>query len=633
MTARTITMNHDEPTDIHLDDLELPSDLHGLDHDQLTALAGEIRERLIATVAKTGGHLSPNLGVVELTIALHRSFDSPTDRIVWDVGHQAYVHKMLTGRAGTLDRLRQTDGVSGYPSRAESIHDLVENSHASTSISYALGLATARRAGDDSYVVAVIGDGALTGGMAYEALNHLAQVKPDRVIVVINDNGRSYAPTVGGLARHLAGLRVNRRYEETKKLIGRVLRRIPVVGDTADEGARRAKESLKQIVQPSTFFDVLGLKYTGPIDGHDIEVLDATFARAREIDGPVIIHVVTEKGHGYAPAIEDEIDKLHGVGPFDIATGKSHSEATTYTDVFGAALADVAARHPEVVAVTAAMTSSTGLSAMSRTWPERVIDVGLSEQHAVTLAAGMAMGGLRPVVAIYSTFLQRALDQVLLDVALHDLPVIFVVDRAGITGPDGASHHGIFDLTYLRMVPHLAIAAPASPEELCCLLETALSMDHPVAIRFPKATAGETPRGPHSPLPLGEWEELREGNEVALVAVGRMVDEAAKAATMLEEHGVDAGVINARWVKPLDPRIVKWAEHYQQVVTIEDNVVTGGFGSAVLERLAPEGLAGKVRILGIADDFQPHGSAATLLERNGLSAEAICETVLDLQKG
>lgn len=611
-----------------LDQLELPDDLRDLDHDELTEVAREVRERLIEAVAENGGHLSPNLGVVELTVALHRVFHSGKDRIIWDVGHQAYAHKILTGRAAEFDRLRQADGLSGYPSRGESIHDVMENSHASTSISYALGMARARLEDDDSFIIAVIGDGALTGGMAYEALNHLAQEKPARVIVIINDNGRSYAPTVGGLARHLAGLRVNSRYEGTKKAIGRALREIPLVGDTADEAARRMKEGVKQLLQPSTFFDVLGLKYAGPIDGHDFEELETTLERAKHIDEPVVIHVMTEKGHGYQPALDDEHDRLHAVRPFDVSTGEQEQSTPSYTHVFGNALAEIAAHRRDIFAITAAMEAPTGLGIMSRFLPDRVIDVGLCEQHAVTLAAGLAMGGARPVVAIYSTFLQRAIDQVMLDVALHELPVIFALDRAGITGPDGASHHGIFDLTYLRMIPGMRIAAPANEHELGRLLETALEQEHPMAIRFPKASAEVVPEGPFEPLEVGVWEEVREGDRVALVAVGRMVDAAAKAAALLEEKDVSTSVVNARWVKPLDTALPDLARRHEMLVTIEDNVVTGGFGAGVLEELAGHGLAGKVRVLGVRDSFQPHGAADTILSRNGLDAESIAESVL-----
>jgi len=616
-----------QPVSKLLEQLQLPDDLPELTHAELSQLAEEIRTAMITTVAKTGGHLSSNLGVVELAISLHRAFHSGPDRIIWDVGHQAYAHKLVTGRAGIFDRLRQTDGISGYPSRAESIHDLVENSHASTSISYALGMAKARLEGDESYVVAVIGDGALTGGMAYEALNHLAQEKPARVVIIINDNGRSYAPTVGGLARHLAALRVDRRYEGTKKALGRALRDIPIIGDAADEAARRVKESVKQLVQPSTFFDVLGLKYTGPIDGHNFEELEATFERAKRIDEPVIIHVLTEKGHGYQPALDDERERLHAVGPFDVPTGKQHSKPTSYTKAFGSALAEIAARRPDVFAITAAMESPTGLDAMARSCPDRVIDVGLSEQHAVTLAAGLAMGGARPVVAIYSTFLQRAFDQIMLDVAMHRLPVVFVLDRAGVTGPDGASHHGVFDLSYLRMIPGMRIAAPADEVELARLLETALTQDRPIAIRFPKMASDGIPAGPFAPLEVGRWEEIRSGRTVALVGVGRMVDTVAKTASLLEERGISTGVVNARWIKPLDPDLPEIAARYDLVVTVEDNVISGGFGAAVMETLAKEGLAGKVRVLGVSDDFQPFGDASTILARNGLDETSIADTV------
>ncbi|MCP3973014.1 MAG: 1-deoxy-D-xylulose-5-phosphate synthase, partial [bacterium] len=406
-----------------LDGLELPGDLVNLGSAELEELATAIRSYLVAILSETGGHLSPNLGVVELTLAMHRSFDSPHDSFVWDVGHQSYVHKILTGRADRFSELRRDGGLSGYPSRQESEHDLVENSHASTSLSYGLGLALGKTEG---HTIAVIGDGALTGGMAYEALNHIAQVSPERLIVVLNDNGRSYAPTVGGLAKHLSRLRLDPHYESTKKKLGSLLSHLPLVGEQADETARRIKEAVKQVVSPSTFFDVLELKYAGPVDGHDTKLLEETFARAKEIKEPVVIHVVTEKGRGYEPAIADERDKLHGVGGFDISTGEPTLRQLQYTHVFEAALAVAADNRPELVAVTAAMESSTGLGAMAAKHPERVFDVGISEQHAVTFASGLAMGGLRPVVCIYSSFLQRAFDQVMLDVALHDQPVTFV---------------------------------------------------------------------------------------------------------------------------------------------------------------------------------------------------------------
>lgn len=603
-----------------------PSELRDLDHDQLTALCGDIRAFLVERISQTGGHLSSNLGVVELTLAIHTSFDSPRDKIVFDVGHQAYVHKILTGRADSFEQLRQTDGLSGYPSREESPHDLVENSHASTSLSYALGLAIAN---PDSWVIAVIGDGALTGGMAYEAFNHISHVKPPNLIVVINDNGRSYAPTVGGLTRFLGKVRTDPRYEGTKKALGAVLREVPVFGDDLDERAFRLKESLKQIVHPSTYFDVLGLKYTGEVDGHDLEALAEVFARAKDLGETVVVHAVTMKGKGYQPALEDEKDMMHGVGKFDVDTGLPLAKQVRYTNVFGDALADAATRHSDLVAITAAMESSTGLSALATRSPERVFDVGISEQHAVTLAAGLAMGGLHPVVAIYSTFLQRAFDQIMMDVALHQLPVVFAIDRAGVTGPDGSSHHGVFDLSYLRMIPHMAIASPADATELCGMLETALTVDQPVAIRFPRASVAAMPDLPVDAYPLGEWEVVANGGtDVLLLATGRLVQEAEKAFSRLAEQGVSTTVVNARWVKPMDPRLEEWATAHDRIITIEDNVITGGFGAGVAEFLANAGIDRPLTMLGIDDEFLPFGDPTTILAEQGLDADGIVKAVL-----
>jgi 1-deoxy-D-xylulose-5-phosphate synthase len=604
-----------------------PADLRALSPQQLEQLAEEIRGFLVEQISATGGHLSPNLGVVELTLAVHRVFDSPRDAIVWDTGHQAYVHKLVTGRARGFARLRQGGGMSGYPSRRESEHDLVENSHASTSLSYALGLAEARlRKGVDGHVVAVIGDGALTGGMAYEALNQISHLQPPNLLVLLNDNGRSYAPTVGGLAQHLAALQVDPRYERLKVAVSHALRELPKVGSAADQVAYRLKESLKQLVQPTTIFDSLGLKYAGPVDGHDIEALEAILTRAKRLGDPAVVHVVTEKGHGYGPAIDDEIDKLHGVSAFDPLTGRPHQTELTYTDVFGEALFSAAAHRPEVCAITAAMASSTGLLDFSREFPDRFFDVGICEQHAVTFAAGLAMSGMRPVVCIYSTFMQRAFDQTIHDVAMHNLPVVFVLDRAGVTGPDGASHHGVFDLSYLRLIPNLAVAAPADATELCALLETALAMDGPMVIRYPKGTVPATPELPAEPLPVGRWEELRRGDEIAFLAVGRMVQVAIEAAERLASEGISAGVVNARWLKPIDPRLASdWAQRYPLLVTVEDNVRIGGFGAAVLEALAPQGLAGKVRGIALPDAFLPHGKQSEILAQHGLDAAGLVE--------
>lgn len=610
-----------------LDSISQPSDIQNLTADQLDELCEEIRAFILEKVSKTGGHLSPNLGVVELTIALHRVFDSPQDRLIWDVGHQAYVHKLLTGRADRFDTLRHTGGLSGYPSPEESEHDFVENSHASTSLSYALGHALA---GYEGWTVAIIGDGALTGGMAYEALNHIAVTRPERLIIVLNDNGRSYAPTVGGLAAlaNLAHYRIDPRYEKAKRTISKMLRGLPLVGETADEMAGRVKDAIKQILEPSTVFDALNLKYSGRIDGHNIALLEQTLEAAKTLGEPVVVHVVTEKGNGYQPAIEDEEEKLHGVGSFDIETGRALKAELKLSDVAGRALADAAARRPEMMGVSAAMISTAGLKQMAEQFPDRVFDTGIAEQHAVTLAAGMAMAGKKPVVAVYSAFLQRAFDQVIADVALHDLAVTFLIDRAGVTGPDGPSHHGVFDISYLRMIPNLVVGAPADATELCAMIETAADHDGPIAIRYPKSGAVSVPSIPVEPLTIGEAERLSEGDEVLLIAVGRMVEIAEKAAVDLGEKGVSAGVVNARWVKPLDPRIVEWAAPAGHIVTLEDGVIAGGFGAAVMEMLSDAGVTKAITCIGVPDHFLPFGAASDVLESVGMDTDSVVERIL-----
>jgi 1-deoxy-D-xylulose-5-phosphate synthase len=612
-----------------LESISSPADVRELTAEELAALSEEIRAFILDKVSRSGGHLSPNLGVVELTLALHRVFDSPTDRFIWDVGHQAYVHKLLTGRMEGFDHLRVTGGLSGYPSREESEHDFVENSHASTSLSYALGHALA---GYPGYTVAIIGDGALTGGMAYEALNHIAVTRPKRLIIVLNDNGRSYAPTVGGLAAlaNLAQYRFDPRYEKTKNILGRMLRGLPLVGETADELAGRLKDAVKQVLEPFTVFDALDLKYTGQIDGHDIELLEDTFRTAKRYDRPVVVHVVTEKGNGYKPAIEDELEKLHGVGSFDLETGRALKTELRLTDVAGNALAEAAASRPDLVGISAAMVTTAGLMQMWQRFPDRVFDTGIAEQHAVTLAAGMALAGKRPVVAVYSSFLQRAFDQIVTDVALHDLPVTFLIDRAGITGPDGPSHHGVFDLSYLRMIPNMVVGAPADATELCAMIETAVDHDGPIAIRYPKGAAVSVPSVPTTPIEVGEAQLLSEGSDVLLVAVGRMAEVAEKAAADIRARGFSAGVVNARWVKPLDPRILEWAAPARHVVTLEDNVVTGGFGAGVLEAFAEAGLVKDVTCMGIPDHFLPFGSPADVAQFAGLDAESVAARVLAL---
>jgi len=613
-----------------LEEIRGPADLRGLGPADLDRLCAEIREFLIRAVSRTGGHLGPNLGVVELTIALHRLFDSPRDALVFDTGHQAYVHKMLTGRHGDFAGLRQRGGLSGYPCRAESEHDLIENSHASTGLSYALALAMARRiTGDPGKVVCVIGDGALTGGMAYEALNNIGQLKPE-MLIILNDNGRSYAPTVGGIAENLAQLRLSPRYEAAKDRTGRTLRAIPGLGEQTYEAARRVKESLKQLVADSSIFETLGLKYGGPIDGHDIAALERALGDAAAYRGPVVVHVVTDKGHGYGPAVSDEIDKFHGVSTFNPSDGAFAAKAASWTDLFGEALLEAGERDHRIVAITAAMASSTGLLPFAARFPDRCFDVGIAEQHAVTFAAGLAMRGLRPVVCIYSTFLQRAFDQVTCDVALHGLPVLFVLDRAGITGDDGASHHGMLDLAYLRCVPGMTMAAPSTPDEMRRLLATGLAHDGPFAMRFPRGAAPSPATARLEALPIGRMSIRRAGKDVALLAVGKMVGAAEEAAGLLAKQGIECSVADCRFIKPLDPDIVAMASAHRALVTIEDGVRNGGFGTAVQELLGEAGVTVPIRRLGIPDRFIEHGSQALLLHELGLDAQGISESVLSL---
>ena len=606
-----------------LEEIAGPQDLRDLGYQDLERLCAEIREFLVAAVSRTGGHLGPNLGVVELSVAMHRIFDSPRDRIVFDTGHQAYVHKMLTGRRERFDTLRQLGGLSGYPSRAESEHDLVENSHASTGLSYALAIATARKLrGEPGKTVCVIGDGALTGGMAYEALNNIGHHKPE-LIIILNDNGRSYAPTVGGLAENLGQLRLSPKYEAAKDAAGNVLRGLPVVGDSAYDTARRMKNSLKQLVAPHSIFETLGLKYGGPIDGHDIRDLERALRDAARYRGPVVVHVVTDKGHGYGPAVEDSVDKFHGVSTFDPQNGTFKAKTTSWTDLFGEALIEAAEKDERIVAITAAMASSTGLLEFARRFPERFFDVGIAEQHAVTFATGLALSGLRPVVCIYSTFLQRAFDQVACDASLHEAPVMFVLDRSGLTGDDGPTHHGMLDLAYLRVIPGMTVSAPSDPDEMRRLLATGLRHDGPFTLRYPRGAAPASQGAAMEPVEIGRIRVVREGADVALVAVGKMLAPTLQAADRLAGEGVRATVVDARFVKPIDPALAPLAARHRAVVTVEDGTVRGGFGSGVLELLAAEGVHVPVRIMGLPDHFIEHGPPATLLSGFGLDPDGI----------
>jgi 1-deoxy-D-xylulose-5-phosphate synthase len=616
-----------------LESIRQPSDLRHLSGDQLPKLAAEIRDFLVRAVSARGGHLGPNLGVVELTIALHRAFDSPTDRIVWDTGHQAYVHKLLTGRQADFANLRTFGGLSGYPSRSESPHDVIENSHASTALGYALGLAEARRAGSgEGRVVAVVGDGSLTGGVALEALNLIGHRKPD-MLVILNDNGRSYAPTVGGLAGHLAPLRLHPGYETLKKGVEETLGRVPLVGDGMVEAAKRVKEGAKALIAPRVVFEDLGWQYAGPVDGHDLAALEKAIDHARRVPGPVLLHVITQKGRGYPPAEQHEEDKLHSPsGAFDPQTGRplpSSGDEVQFTQVFGQALLEEARRHPELVAISAAMLGPTKLTVMAGEFPDRVYDVGIAEQVGVTMAAGMALQGLRPVCAIYSTFLQRAFDQVMMDVALHRLPVIFVIDRSGITGPDGSSHHGVYDVSYLRQIPNMVIASPRDGTELRRALATAIAHTAgPFAIRFPRATTPKlTVTGPVRRMKPGAWDVRARGKDVLLLGLGHLSVACEEATRLLKQHGIGVTLVDPRWAKPLDPRLGPVAAAHRLVVTVEDNVLAGGFGSAVAEVLADEEVRTPLLRLGIPDRFLPHGKRELLLAELGLDAGGIAERV------
>lgn len=613
-----------------LDSIESPGDLKPLDAGQLRQLAAEIREELIATVAVTGGHLAPNLGVVELTLGLHRALDCPKDKIVWDVGHQSYVHKLVTGRRDDFGTLRTYGGVCGFPKRSESPYDVHDAGHASNSISIALGLACARdTVGGDETVVAVIGDGALTGGMAFEALNQAGHLGT-RLIILLNDNEMSIAPNVGAISSYLARVRLDKRYRRLRDDVESALGRTRI-GAAMVAAGEAAKESVKQLLVPGMLFEELGIKYVGPIDGHDVQQVQNAITWARNNDGPVIVHAVTRKGMGYVHA-EDRPDTFHGISPFSIETGKvngSGSGIISYTEAFGRALVSEAGTDDRIVAITAAMPAGTGLTAFSEEFPERFYDVGIAEQHAVGLAAGLAHGGLIPVVAIYSTFMQRAYDQVIEDVALQGLHVVFALDRAGLVGEDGPTHHGVFDLTYLRAVPGLTIMAPADEAELVNMLHTAIDMDGPVVMRYPRGAGAGVPLPDHpTVLEIGRSLVRRPGDDVALLAVGRMVGVAEKAAALLAENGIDARVVDMRWVKPIDLEAVSEAAGTRLTVVIEENSTVGGMGAAVLEAHSDLGVDAPVLRIAVPDCFVTHGAMDRLFAEVGLTADAIRGAVL-----
>ncbi|MFZ9227307.1 MAG: 1-deoxy-D-xylulose-5-phosphate synthase [Candidatus Nanopelagicales bacterium] len=616
-----------------LNSINSPQDLKKLSAAQLPALAREIREFLISKVSKTGGHLGPNLGVVELTIALHRVFDSPKDAIIWDTGHQSYVHKMFTGRLDKFSDLRKKDGISGYPSRSESEHDFVENSHASTALSWADGLARAfEQSGElkDRHVVAVVGDGSLTGGMSWEALNNIASQKHRPLVIVVNDNGRSYSPTIGGLSEHLAALRTNETYERVLDWGKETLLRSPI-GRPVFEALHGMKKGIKDVFAPQGLFEDLGLKYIGPVNGHDEDLIENALQYAKRFHGPVMVHVITEKGKGYAPALEDEAEKFHATGIIDPATGKPVSASvTTWTSVFSDELVAIGKERKDVVAITAAMLGPTGLDKFAKEFPDRIYDVGIAEQHATTSAAGMALGGLHPVVAIYATFLNRAFDQLLLDVALHKAGVTFVLDRAGITGDDGASHNGMWDLSILQVVPNLMLAAPRDAQTLRELLrESVVVKDRPTVIRFPKGAIV-------SPVNVKERIEgidilNKKGEEdVLVVAIGAMAHLANEVAQRLIDQGLGVTVIDPRWIKPLPSYLANLGARHRLVAVIEDNSRSGGTGSSISQFLRDRNIYTPQRDFGIPEKFLDHASRAQVLNEIGLTAQDISRDIIEV---
>lgn len=614
--------------------IDEPARLHHLTRRELRQLCAEIRETIIATVSRTGGHLAASLGAVELAVALHSVLDTPRDKLIWDVGHQAYAHKLLTGRRGVFHTLRRLGGISGFPRREESIYDAFGTGHSSTSISAALGYALARdRLGQDHHVVAVIGDGALTGGMAFEALNHAGHIGA-RLIVVLNDNEMSIARNVGALSQYLTRLRSDPTLSRAREDMEQVLRRIPAIGDSMLKATDRFKRTIKQLFVPGLFFEELGFTYLGPIDGHDIGLLQNVLREAMRRQRPVLIHAITQKGRGYGPS-EENPERYHGTNPPVFQSDKTTVELPSYSQVFGQGLIEQAEKNDRIVAITAAMPEGTGLGSFKERYPERFFDVAIAEQHAVTLAAGLAAGGLRPVVALYSTFLQRAYDQVLHDVCLQKLPVVFAVDRAGLVGEDGATHHGVFDLSYLRSIPNLQIMAPKDSRELLQMLDYALKQPGPVVIRYPRGKVhdpvlDELGVTQSPPLQTGRAEVLRQGSDVTLIAVGSMVATALAAAECLLARGIRAGVVNARWVKPLDEELLlQLASETRCLVTLEENVLAGGFGSAVLETLEMNDRLSdvKVRRLGVGDTFVEHGDRDSLLQLVGLDVKQVADKV------
>ena len=609
-----------------LEKIQKPNDIKKIPADQLPALAEEIREFIIESLSKTGGHLASNLGVVELTIAMHRVFDLPKDKLIWDVGHQSYTHKILTGRKDGFETLRREGGISGLPKRSESECDVFDTGHSSTSISAGVGYVRARELKKENYsVVSIIGDGALTGGMAYEALNNAASLKSN-FIIVLNDNEMSITENVGGMSSYLSGLRTASAYTGFKMDVTKALNRIPGIGPGMVDAMRKTKSSIKQIIIPGMLFEDMGLTYLGPVDGHNIPQLIKTFQEAKRFEGPILVHVLTQKGRGYEPAMRHPA-RFHGAGPFDVKTGLPVGKSNpTYTDVFSTVMRKMGDRRKDVAAVTAAMMTGVGLKRFSNMFPDRCFDVGIAEEHAVTFAAALSLGGITPVVAIYSSFLQRAYDQIMHDVCMQNLHVVFAIDRAGLVGYDGETHHGIFDLSYLGSMPNMTILAPKNLWELSDMIKFAVDYDGPIAVRYPRGEAYTGLKEFRAPICLGKSEVIHEGSRVALLAVGSMVKMAEEVQKQLKERmDMDAALVNARFVKPIDEELLRsFADTYELVVTLEENVKDGGFGERVLAFAEEEDLPFGVEIIALPDRFIPHGSVSYQMKQVGFTPEDIC---------
>ena len=614
-----------------LNRIEKPEDVKALTVRELEQLASELRHFIIDTVSQNGGHLAPNLGTVELTLALYSVFSFPEDKLVWDVGHQAYTHKILTGRRDAFKTLRKKGGITGFPNRSESVYDAFGVGHASTSISAALGMALARDArGEKNQVIAVIGDGALTGGESFEALNNAGDLGT-KLIVILNDNEMSIDANVGAMSEYLSRIRIAPQYARAKRDMGSLLMSIPHIGDKVYKTASHLKDGVRSVLVPGSLFEEMGFHYIGPIDGHNIALLEEVLTSAKEMEGPVLIHIHTVKGKGYKPA-EQAPDKFHGVGCFDPSTGKSAKKAgcaPSYTSVFSKALIDLAKDRPDILAITAAMPSGTGLKAFGQAYPKRFFDVGIAEEHAMTLAAGMAAAGMHPVIALYSTFAQRAYDQLIHDVCLQNLPVTLCLDRAGLVGEDGPTHHGVFDLSYLRQMPNMCVMAPKDEEELRHMLATAIAIEGPAAVRYPRGAGLGVPLTDSlETLPVGKAEVLQEEGNIAFLAVGTMVEKAKEAAAILKEEGIEAAVVNMRFIKPLDTeRIDEMARTKRLLITAEENVLAGGFGSAVAEYLADHGIEVPLLRFGIPDRFIEQGTRRELLSLCGLQPDEMAERI------